>query len=190
MKKISIIICAIISISAFTKIKAQDSASMMKAWMTYMTPGEIHKMLAGSDGEWKGDITMWMAPNAPAIKSTGSAVNKMIMGGRYQQSMHTGSFNGMPFEGMSLVGYDNAKKVFMSSWVDNMGTGIMQMEGTWDAKTNTINFTGNTIDPATGKDMKVRETYKIIDNNTHLMEMYAMQGGKEFKTMEIKFTKK
>lgn len=56
----------------------------------------------------------------------------MILGGRYQQSMHTGSFNGMPFEGISLVGYDNTKKVFMSSWADNMGTGSMYMEGTWD----------------------------------------------------------
>ncbi len=44
------------------------------------------------------------------------------------------------FEGMSLMGYDNAKKVFMSSWVDNMGSGIMQMEGTWDPNTKTINF--------------------------------------------------
>ena len=112
------------------------------------------------------------------------------MGGRYQQSMHSGSFNGMPFEGMSLTGYDNAKKVFMSSWVDNMGTGIMQMEGTWDPNTKTINFEGNTIDPMTGKDMKVRETYKIIDKNTHMMEMFMTQDGRESKSMEIKLTRK
>jgi Protein of unknown function (DUF1579) len=46
----------------------------------------------------------------------------MILGGRYQQSTTKGSFNNMPFEGISLLGYDNAKKVFMNSWVDNMGT--------------------------------------------------------------------
>ncbi len=190
MKKILVAFCTLFLIIAAEKLSAQDQASMQQAWMTYMTPGDIHKMLAESDGEWNEDITMWMAPGAPPTKSTATAVNKMIMGGRYQQSMHTGNFNGMPFEGMSLLGYDNAKKVFMSSWVDNMGTGIMQMEGTWDPNTKTINFSGSTIDPMTGKEMKVRETYKIVDKNTHMMEMFMTQDGKESKSMEIKFTRK
>jgi hypothetical protein len=30
------------------------------------------------------------------------------------------------------------KKMFSSSWVDNMGTGIMNMEGTWDEATKSI----------------------------------------------------
>ena len=30
---------------------------------------------------------------------------------------------GMPFNGLSLEGYDNAKKEFTSIWIDNMGTG-------------------------------------------------------------------
>ena len=189
MKKILVAFCTLFLIIAAEQLSAQDDASM-KAWMTYMTPGDMHKMLAESDGEWNEEIIMWMAPDAPPTKSTATAVNKMIMGGRYQQSMHTGSFNGMPFEGISLVGYDNAKKVFMSSWIDNMGTGVMQMEGTWDPNTKTINFVGNSIDPVTGKDMKVRETYKIVDKNTHMMDMFMTQDGKESKSMEIKFTRK
>ncbi len=83
-------------IIATKPLSAQDEASM-KAWMTNMTPGDVHKMLAESDGEWNEDMTMWMAPGAPPTKSNATAVNKMIMGGRYQQSMHTGSFNGMSF---------------------------------------------------------------------------------------------
>jgi hypothetical protein len=192
MKKITLIITAVFILASCAKIMAQTTSNdeSMKAWMNYMTPGEVHKMLAADDGEWNAEITMWMAPGAPPTKSTATAVNKMIMGGRYQQSMHTGNFNGMPFEGMSLVGYDNAKKVFMSSWIDNMGTGIMHMEGTWDEKTKTINFTGNTVDPMTGKDMKVREVFKMVDKNTQVMEMFMTQNGKESKSMEIKFTRK
>lgn len=34
----------------------------------------------------------------------------MIFGGRYQLSNYKGNFMGMPFEGMSIMGYDNAKK--------------------------------------------------------------------------------
>lgn len=166
----------------------QDSA--MKAWMSYMTPGDIHKMLAKDDGEWNEEITLWMAPGAPPTKSTATASNKMIMGGRYQESRHAGNFMGMPFEGYSVVGYDNAKKVFVSSWVDNMGTGIMFMEGKWDEKTKTIHFTGKTTDPSSGKDVPVRETFTWIDNNKQKMEMFMTQAGKEYKSMEILFTRK
>ncbi|WP_449400085.1 hypothetical protein [Chryseobacterium wanjuense] len=32
--------------------KPVDSATATKAWMDYATPGEMHKMLAKSDGAW------------------------------------------------------------------------------------------------------------------------------------------
>lgn len=188
MKKITIIICTLL-ITILCKTTFAQTEAEMKAWQDYMTPGDVHKMLASSDGTWNEDITMWMDPAKPT-KSTATAENKMILGGRYQQSTHTGTFNGMPFEGFSLIGYDNAKKIFVSSWADNMGTGIMNMEGKWDPATKTINFTGTTVEPATGKDMNVRETFSIIDNNTQKMEMFMTNDGKESKTMEIKFTRK
>lgn len=168
-----------------------DSATMMKNWEAYMTPSEAHKQMAQWTGEWSGDITMWMSPGAPPVKSTGTASNKMILGGRYQQSVNKGSFNGMPFEGVSTLAYDNAKKVYIATWIDNMGTGVMSLEGRWDEASKSVNFTGKCVDPMTGKEMDVRETFKPVDNNFQIMEMYC-QGpdGKEYKTMEIKYTRK
>lgn len=191
MKRISAILSVIFFLAFCNSLMAQGNQdSAMKAWMSYMTPGDIHKMMAKDDGEWNEEITLWMAPGAPPTKSTAIAINKMIMGGRYQESKHTGSFMGMPFEGYSLVGYDNAKKIFVSTWIDNMGTGIMFMEGKWDEKTKSIHFTGNTTDPSTGKDIAVREVFTWIDANKQKMEMFTNQGGKEFKSMEIQFTRK
>ncbi len=189
MKKIKIFICTLLITISCNTIMAQSEADM-KAWQDYMTPGEIHKMLASSDGTWNEEITMWMDPSQPPSKSTATAENKMILGGRYQQSTHTGSFNGMPFEGFSLIGYDNAKKVFVSTWADNMGTGLMNMEGKWDPATKTIHFTGTTIEPTTGKEMNVKEAFTVIDNNTQKMEMYMVNNGQEVKTMEIMFKRK
>jgi hypothetical protein len=167
-----------------------DSAAMMKAWTDYMTPGKYHEMFAKDDGTWNEEITMWMDPSAPPTKNTATAENTMILGGRYQQSKHTGSFNGMPFEGISILGYDNAKKVFVSSWIDNMGTGIMNMEGTWDDTTKSVNFKGKAVDPMTGKEVMVRQVFKPIDDNNQLMTMYDTKNGQEVKTMEIKLTRK
>jgi hypothetical protein len=188
MKKIFILF-SLLSTVCILKLAAQADAEM-KAWQDYMTPGEIHKMLALSDGEWNEEITMWMDPAAPASKYTAIAKNEMIMGGRYQLSKTKGEMMGIPFEGMSLVGYDNAKKIFTSVWIDNFGTGITTMEGPWDETTKSITFTGKMVDPATGKEAWVKQVIKFIDNDTQQMEMFDKKNGTETKTMEIKFTRK
>ncbi len=189
MNPTRIIFTVILLLTLQTFSFAQTEAEM-KAWTDYMTPGMPHEMLAKSDGEWTGITTMWMAPGAPPQTMEGTMNNKMILGGRYQYSTYTGTMMGMPFEGISIVGYDNAQKKYVSTWIDNMGTGIMNMTGTWDDESNSITFTGNMIDPLTGKDCQVREVFKIIDDNNHVMEMYDNKTGTETKSMEIKFTRK
>ncbi len=168
-----------------------DSATAMKTMMEAGTPGQHHAMLAKSDGKWTAETTMWMSPGAPPVTVKSSAVNKMLFDGRYQQTTFKGDFMGMPYEGSSITGYDNAKKTFFTTWMDNMSTGILNMEGTWDEASKTINFKGKMICPANGKECEMREIYKIVDDNTHIMEMYGpdMQTGKEYKNMEIKFVK-
>ncbi len=169
-------------------VKAQDDAAM-KAWQDYMTPGDVHKMIARSDGKWNADVSMWMKPGAEPEKSTGVCQIMMILGGRYQQSDFKGTMMGKPFEGMNLMGYDNARKMFMSTWVDNMGTGLMYMEGTWDEATKSVNSKGKSVDPVTGKDIDIREVHKFVDDNNQIIETYSTTDGKEMKTMEIKFTR-
>ena len=169
-----------------------DSATEMKAWMDYSTPGESHKALAKSDGSWNGEVTMWHSADGAPMSSKATITNKMILGGRYQQSSFSGNFMGMPFEGIGTLGYDNYLKKFVSTCVDNMGTGIMKMEGTWEEGSKSMTLTGSSVNHANGKECKMREVYKVVDANTEIMEMYGPDSktGKEYKTMEIKFTRK
>lgn len=173
------------------KTPPMDSATMMKNWQAYMTPGEMHKMMASWNGTWNTDVTMWMKPDVPPQKSNGTAVNKMILGGRYQESVNTSTMMGMPFEGHGTLAYDNIKKVFQSTWVDNMGSGIMMMSGPWDSATKTVTLTGKSLDPMSGRDYDFRETFNVVDDNTQMMIMYGPgPDGKEYKMMEKKFTRK
>jgi len=188
MKKLAITATAVLFIITSFKANAQTQ-DQMKAWTDYMTPGEVHKMMAKWDGKWKGDVTMWMQPGAAPTKSTSTCVNKMIMGGRYQQSTHTGNMMGQPFEGQSTLAWDNARKMLINTWIDNMGTGIMYLEGTWDNATKTATFKGKTTDPTTGKDMDIKQTFAIVNDNTQKMEMFMNQDDQEFKTMEITYTR-
>ena len=169
--------------------KVMTEEEMQKAWMEYATPNEIHKMIAGSDGTWSGQVTHWMKPGDEGIKSDGKCNNRMIMGGRYQMSEFTGNMMGMPFEGMGLLGYDNLKKVYINTWVDNMGTGVTTMEGVWNKETNSITFKGKMVDPMSGKEVPVREVFKIVSEDKQILEMYGPtpDGKGEFKTMEIVF---
>ncbi len=163
-----------------------DSVAMQKAWEAYMTPGEPHKMLAAEEGSWNNEMTFWMDPDTPPEKATSTADIKMIMGGRYQVSNYSGNMMGMPFEGRATVAYDNATDEYISTWIDNMGTGLGVMRGKYDEASKATTLKGSMVDPMTGKEKQVREVYTIVDDNTRKMEMFDLgPDGNEYKSMEI-----
>ena len=171
---------------------AQDEKNkdeMMKAWQEYMTPGPMHQMLAKGIGNWTANIKMWEDPSKPPTESSGTSEVKSILGGRYFEGTYVGTFNGMEMNGRDITGYDNAKKKFFNTWIDNFGTGIMYLEGTYDEGTNTFTYAGTEVDPMSGKDLPVRETFKQVDADHQHMEMFMTENGQEFKTMEIDYTR-
>src|SRR5258708_5003501 len=124
--------------------KPPNEGEMMPMMLELAKPGENHKLLANGVGTWTYAVKMWMNPDpaAPPGESSGVAVTREVMGGRYFISEHTGKMQ-MPgadgklmdaeFKGISTEGFDNVKKKFVASWIDNMGTGIMNLEGNYDA---------------------------------------------------------
>ncbi|MEM0518643.1 MULTISPECIES: DUF1579 domain-containing protein [Aequorivita] len=167
-----------------------DSVAMQKAWEAYMTPGEQHERMAADVGTWNDELTFWMGPDAPPEKATATEEIKMIMGGRYQEGTITGEMMGMPFVGRSTIAYDNASNEYISTWIDNMGTGISVMRGKYDAPSKTTTFTGTMMDPMTGKEKQMKQVYTYIDENTRKLEMFEIgPSGNEFKNMEIMMTK-
>ncbi|MBS1916479.1 MAG: DUF1579 domain-containing protein [Bacteroidetes bacterium] len=180
MKKHFVIVSFLICMGS-AKLFAQD----MNAMQDYMTPGDVHKMIAKYDGTWNSAVSVWMQPGAAPMESKSVAVYTMILGGRYQQGKMTGDYGGMPFEGFSLLGYDNTKKIFTSTWVDNFGTGTMTLEGTWDGASKTITFRGKMFDPMSNKDIDVKETIQYVDDNTIKNQMFVESASGEMKTMEI-----
>jgi hypothetical protein len=177
-----------------------SEADMMKQMMELSKLNENHKLLETMAGSWTNNVTMWMNPDpsAPPIKSTGTAVRKPIMGGRYFRADFVGKIpmpgadgkmKDVDFNGMSIEGYDNAKKKFVATWIDNMGTGIMFMEGTYDPAAKAFTYTAE-AEMMPGMKTKVREVVTLVDANHHKLEWFEDRGGKEVKTMEINYTRK
>jgi hypothetical protein len=110
------------------------------------------------------------------------------MNGLFQIGNFSTNMMGMPMTGQSTVGYDNAKKMFVSSWIDNLGSGMVRMTGNFDEATKTLHLKGIQTDPMTGNDSEIREEIKWHDENSYTMTMYgAGPDGKEMKFMEGTF---
>jgi hypothetical protein len=172
---------------------------MMKQMMEMSKLNENHKLLADMNGSWNYTIKMWMSPdpNAPPQESKGTATRKSVMGGRYfvmdvtgkmQMPGEDGKMKDMQFKGMAVEGYDNMKKKFVSSWIDNMGTGIQFSEGTYDPAAKTFTFNME-MEMMPGMKTPVREVLKMTDKDHMMLEWYENRGGQEKKTMEIAYTR-
>ncbi len=199
--KILLIICVILGLLLpAVSLKGQEGQEkgnedneMMTKWKAYATPGDFHKYLEYFVGTWEGDSKMWMKPGEPTMKSKHISKAEMIMGGRYLKSVINGDTPWGPFEGMSLTGYDNAKKKFMSTWLDNTGTGFYPSEGDLDETKKIRTEKGEWYEPMTGGTTKIRIVTTIIDKDKFTMVMYtsgAMYGPIEMKAMETIYTRK
>lgn len=178
---------ALVSFSAFAADKS--SPEMMKKWEEYSTPGEQHKFLSGFEGNWTYTQKMWQTKDAKPEEATGTATMKMVMGGRYLQQEVKGTAMGQPYEGMGFTGYDNLKKETTSTWMDNMGTGLLTGEGKVDLKKKTITEEGEFTCPMEkDNDADYRSEWVSKDKDTMTFTMYSDAGGKgEFKMMEMTY---
>jgi len=164
---------------------------MMKKAEVLGAPGPAHKALDALVGEWNVEGRCWMAPDAPPGVNKGSAKVQWILGGRFVQEQFNGEFMGKQFQGIGLTGYDNMKKKYVGSWIDDMSTGMFLSEGMADAEGKVFTFHGKMDDPMTGQKNK---TYKfvihILDPNKHTFEMHDLALGDKSKTMEMTYTRK
>ena len=180
---------------------AMDMKAMSEAMEKMGAITENHKRLEYMVGKWDYQVKMWMDPSAPPQESKGVVVNKPLFGGRYFQSDHSGKMempgpDGKPvkreFAGMGITGYNNSTQRFFGSWIDNMSTGMVILDGTYDAATKTFTYTGEMDCPMMppGTKMKIRELIKVLGPDKHVFEWYETREGKETRTMEITYTRK
>lgn len=164
----------------------------MQACMVAGTPGPMHEHLAKGVGVWNGKNTMWMAPGMDPIKSESVSTVKSAMDGRYFKCEMVGDMPGMgPFNGFGLAGFDNVSQKFVSTWIDNMSTGIMNGTGELSSDGKVLTWTFSYNCPINKKPTVMREIETITGPNTKTLEMWSTdpKSGKEFKMMQIDFTK-
>jgi hypothetical protein len=194
------IVAAVAGISAPALSEEQEASkghkaspkeqAMMEKYIKAATPGPEHQRMAKMAGKWNLAVSSWMAPGGPPQKSDATAEFKPLFGGRYLQEEVHGSMGDQPFEGLGIQGFDNVTKQHVSTWVDNMSTGVMLMRGRCATDSKTCTMKGTASDPIAGKEVPVSMTMTRMSDDNLKFEMFGPgPGGKAFKTLEIIYTR-
>jgi hypothetical protein len=136
---------------------------------------------------------MRMTPDMPEMVTPTTWNSTSIMDGRYIKTDVTGEMPGMgPFSGMAVIGFDNITGKFVSTWIDNFGTGIMTGVGelSADQKTMTCTYTHNC--PISKKPVQMREVSRRVSDNQMAVEFFCKdpKSGKEFTCMKMDLKRK
>lgn len=166
----------------FSLLVLAPFASAQNEESQHPEPGPEHKHLAKAEGNWNATIEMMdMEP------SKGTSQMKMVLGGFWLEDRFTAEFQGMPFEGRGLTGYDPIKRKYVGVWTDSVSPMMMVSEGTFDEKTRTLTMVGDGYDHM-GAKVKVRMLTIHKDADHVVFEMYHTGAdAKEQKVMTIHY---
>jgi hypothetical protein len=193
---LSLALAAALSATAKEPAKAEppkmtpEQQAMMEAYAKAGAPGAQHAQLAKGAGDYDITVTSWEGPGAAPVVEKGTATRTMMLDGRVMAEEVHSSMYGQPFTGHGMQGYDNVSGKAWSTWNDSMSTGLMVSQGDCDAN-GACTFTGSWNDPVT---KKMTTAHMSTHWTSPTVEVFEMHGpgpdGKEFKMMEITYTKR
>jgi hypothetical protein len=166
---------------------AAGGAMIAEQMQKLAAPAAEHEALKPMVGTFNAQVTSAAMDGSGKMESSkGVMTNELVLDGRFLQSRYDGS----DMKGIGYLGYDNAKKKYVATWMDTMSTMIMVMEGSADASGKVITTTTQMNDPTSGKPVSLRCVTTVIDQDKHTYEMF-MPGadGKEMKILSIVYTR-
>jgi hypothetical protein len=164
--------------------------ALMEKMMKYAAPGEHHEMLAEVAGTYGVACKMFMGPDAPPMSMQATAESQAILGGRFLRESFEGDMMGQPFEGQLMLGYNNLDQQYFAIWMDTWGTGFSLAQGK-AAADGTLELRGQMRDALTPAGRPYRHVVKRKDKDHYTVELWdTMPDGKEWKTMEMEYSRK
>ncbi len=165
----------------------QDPQELVKALEEAGKPGPEHAKLQPLVGTWTYTCKFWMDPSQPPMESQGTIERTWVLGGRFLEEKVTGTtFEGKPgFEGFGLIGYDNGRQKYTSSWACNSCTSTCNGLGSADSSGTRFTFETESFCPLQKKVVKGREELRLVTDDRTVAESYQIIDGKEVKMMEL-----
>ena len=165
--------------------KAPSPAELLKVLAENGKPGPEHKKLEPFVGEWTFTLKLWTNPNDSPAEATGTVERKWIMGGRFVQETVKGTCGDKSFEGMGLLGYDNAQKKFSATRVCGLCGKVSSSLGTISDSDKKLEFATEEYCPVCKENIKGRDEIVIESKDKIVVSVYKTMKGKEVKLIEI-----
>jgi hypothetical protein len=152
--------------------------------------GPEHDELAKFIGSWDVSFTYWAKESAPSVSSTGRSVFTAIFDGRFIREDYVGLFMGRPFAGVGTLGFDTAAGQYVSSWFDNVGTGIMHSTAIAGLEGDDLTFEGVGLCPDTQEEQSIRHVLRWESDESFTVNFFKGDGEDEVQTMELVYTRR
>lgn len=155
-------------------------------------PDENHGCLEAFVGSWKIRVKSWPGPDTPAQEGDGTAEIRWVLGGRFIEQRQSSRLMGKPTSGIGYVGFDVARRRYVSIWLDDLGTSILQTTGAPDPAHKTIKTRGAIDDAATGEPLKFEEAMTPVSSDEFTYEAWTSPPGVQQprRVMEIVYTRR
>jgi hypothetical protein len=178
--KTTVLCCA--ALVAATFLPAQAEKAIAKQPPNPKT--NAHEALAALAGDWQTTCKMAAVPGVPgmekASESTGTEHAELICNGLWLKSTIDSTYQGKPFQGVWLAGYDPFAKTYRSIWVSSQDEPACEATGTWDEKAKTWTFTGK----SPMGEVRSQYVFRDNDNSTETCWIVAPDG-KETECMQM-----
>ena len=154
-------------------------------------PTKFHKHLQQFAGNWTTTAKFMMKPGEPPVESKGSEKAKLTAGGLWMIFDYKGKFEGKPFTGHGVMGYDSRKKKYVMSWIDSMTDMLMVSEGTCDEAGRVFTLVYEGPDPHTGQPMTMHHVVEVTGEDTRKLSFkFKTPDGQFMEVGTIEYTKK
>jgi len=158
-------------------------------WRAFADPGPAHESLARFLGEWDTVTSVWLEPGGePYSVSEGRAVHTWLEKGRWLALESAGDVVEIPHHGFGILGFDNFKKRHVATFVDNISTGMLYMEGGYTASGDVLQLFGRVDEPLTGEhDRAVRYEFRFAGPDSMMLVVHDVPRGEPDVVLEIAY---
>ncbi|MBN1181728.1 MAG: DUF1579 family protein [Bacteroidales bacterium] len=175
-------------------IKFKD---LIKKWRLIQRPGENHDLFKKMIGDWKVKLVFY--GGGKGWESKCKASNELIHGDRFlienidgeiYAPDDSGVMRTETYSSTKIIGYDNYKKAYCGSFVENQNSYMLNFIGRKPLRgdSNQIDFFGLSDEPMLEiNDTTMKYTLELVNNNKYIWKVFALALGDNSLAFEFIF---
>jgi len=184
---------ACVALPARRALSQQPTPEQMQEWMRrhmeLAQPGPEHARLAGMEGTWDVELTMWPAPGAQPMTTGATMEAEMILGGRFLVQTMDIADTDPGGEQMSIIGFDRRSGEYTMLGFDTSGTYWVSAQGPADASGDRAVLAGEDYDAVVDGTQLYDFVLSWPDEDTFVVQIIFKdeihtRGGPPFKMVE------